>query len=151
MGWLRGAGLLVTGLAVGYLARRQSEGSPVGRDLQRRESGNVPTTFFASEGTMAQFFDSKYGKPFQSAALRTVKFVSDVRAGMNEKEAEIQQKLERQKRDLRPGSLDTWAESRPLEDPAVEALEGQALDADTSLRQERLARDRALGDDFFAG
>lgn len=156
MGWMKSAGLLLAGAAVGYLAKRNS-GPQVGKDLELLPRGGSLDKFFSHEGTMAQFFDSKYGKPLQNVALKTLKFVSDVKAGMEEKEAEIQQKLEEQKKDIRPGSLDTWAQDRGEPLGAQEALEYEpevidgsaSLDIHEQLRRNRLKRDKDLGDDFF--
>ena len=111
---------------------------------------------------MAKFFDSPIGKPLQPYALRAVEFAARVREGMQEKEMELNAKVERQKQDLRPGSLDTWdrqmssaeiestnrrlAERELIE---VEAEIASLEEAQKRAREQRIARDRQLGDGFF--
>lgn len=157
MSWMKNLTLIAAGAAAGYLASRRQL-SNTGTDVEVKPDSGTLDNFLSAESTMAQFFDSKYGKPFQKAALRSLKFMSDVKAGMNEKEAEIQQKLEEQKKDIRPGSLDTWSR-RPdstLQDHEPEVIEQTQLievessaDIHEQLRQNRLKRDKDLGEDFF--
>ena len=75
---------------------------------------------------------------------------------------ELNAKVERQKQDLRPGSLDTWdrqmssteiestnrrlAERELIE---VEAEIASLEEAQKRAREQRIARDRQLGDGFF--
>lgn len=153
MGWLKNVGLIAAGAAAGYLASRRSD-QQRSKDLVQRPDGGTLDSFLAPEGTMAQFFDSKYGQPFQKAAVRTLKFMADVKSGMNEKEAEYKQKLEDQKKDLRPGSLDTW--DRPSDaEHRIEADDSEVIEIESvpdiheQLRQNRLRRDKDLGEDFF--
>ena len=109
MGLLRSALLLGAGAAVGYFASRRAASEPAqrtpGSALLMREHGELALN---PESQMGKFFDSPIGKPLQPYALRAVEFAARVREGMQEKEMELNAKVERQKQDLRPGSLDTW-------------------------------------------
>lgn len=164
MGLLRSALLLGAGAAVGYFAsRRATTSEPAqrtpGSALLMREHGELALN---PESQMGKFFDSPIGKPLQSYALRAVEFAARVREGMQEKEMELNAKVERQKQDLRPGSLDTWdrkmssteiestnrrlAERELIE---VEAEIASLEEAQKRAREQRIARDRQLGDGFF--
>ncbi|QXW98457.1 peptide chain release factor 4 [Rothia mucilaginosa] len=164
MGLLRSALLLGAGAAVGYFAsRRAATSEPAqrtpGSALLMREHGELALN---PESQMGKFFDSPIGKPLQPYALRAVEFAARVREGMQEKEMELNAKVERQKQDLRPGSLDTWdrqmssaeiestnrrlAERELIE---VEAEIASLEEAQKRAREQRIARDRQLGDGFF--
>ena len=163
MGLLRSALLLGAGAAVGYFASRRAASEPAqripGSALLKREHGELALN---PESQMGKFFDSPIGKPLQPYALRAVEFAARVREGMQEKEMELNAKVERQKQDLRPGSLDTWdrqmsaaevestnrrlAERELIE---VEAEIASLEEAQKRAREQRIARDRQLGDDFF--
>ena len=115
------------------------------------------------ESQMGKFFDSPIGKPLQPYALRAVEFAARVREGMQEKEMELNAKVERQKQDLRPGSLDTW--DRQMSSAEIESTNRRLaerelieVEAETAMhyegrsgraREQRIARDRQLGDGFF--
>lgn len=163
MGLLRSALLLGAGAAVGYFASRRAASEPAqrtpGSALLMREHGELALN---PESQMGKFFDSPIGKPLQPYALRAVEFAARVREGMREKEMELNAKVERQKQDLRPGSLDTWdrqmssaeiestnrrlAERELIE---VEAEIASLEEAQKRARAQRINRDRQLGDGFF--
>ncbi len=108
---------------------------------------------------MGKFFDSPVGKPLQPYALKAVEFAARVREGMQEKEAELHAKVERQKQDIRPGSIDTWGRQMSEQEIASTnraAAERELLDVESriaateeELRSARIQRDRELGEDFF--
>ena len=108
---------------------------------------------------MGKFFDSPVGKPLQPYALKAVEFAARVREGMQEKEAELHAKVERQKQDIRPGSIDTWDRQMSEQEIASTnraAAEQELLDVESriaateeELRSARIQRDRELGEDFF--
>ena len=160
MGLLRSALLLGAGAAVGYFASRRSASEPAqrtpGSALLMREHGELALN---PESQMGKFFDSPIGKPLQPYALRAVEFAARVREGMQEKEMELNAKVERQKQDLRPGSLDTWDRQMSEQEIASAnraAAERELLDVESriaateeELRSARIQRDRELGEDFF--
>ena len=162
MGILRSALLLGAGAAVGYLASRRAayvKANPSSASLIKYQSGALELN---PESQMGKFFESPIGKPLQPYALRAVEFAARVREGMQEKEMELNAKVERQKQDLRPGSLDTWdrqmssaeiestnrrlAERELIE---VEAEIASLEEAQKRAREQRIVRDRQLGDGFF--
>ncbi|WP_314099124.1 peptide chain release factor 4 [Rothia mucilaginosa] len=159
MGLLRSALLLGAGAAVGYFASRRAASEPAqrtpGSALLMREHGELALN---PESQMGKFFDSPIGKPLQPYALRAVEFAARVREGMQEKEMELNAKVERQKQDLRPGSLDTWergmstteieAANRRIAEHELIEVESQIASLEKA-REQRIARDRELGDDFF--
>lgn len=159
MGLLRSALLLGAGAAVGYFASRRATSEPAqrtpGSALLMREHGELALN---PESQMGKFFDSPIGKPLQPYALRAVEFAARVREGMQEKEMELNAKVERQKQDLRPGSLDTWergmstteieAANRRIAEHELIEVESQIASLEKA-REQRIARDRELGDDFF--
>lgn len=105
---------------------------------------------------MAQFFDSKYGAPFKGAALKAMSFAATVKAGMDEKEAELKDRFDAQTKDARPGSLDTWQQGSDHQLASDQVIESEALPPAGSLAEReadirrRLERDANLGKDFFA-
>ena len=160
MGILRSALLLGAGAAVGYLASRRATASESaqrtpGSALLMREHGELALN---PESQMGKFFDSSLGKPLQPYALRAVEFAARVRQGMQEKEAELHAKVERQKQDARPGSLDLWdRDMSPNEASELRraVAERELIEVESEIahleeaRQARLRRDRELGEDFF--
>lgn len=162
MGLLRSVLLLGAGAAAGYLASRRASSSskpaqrtPGSAALLQREHGELALN---PESQMAKFFDSPLGKPLQPYALKAVEFAARVREGMQEKEMELNAKVERQKQDLRPGSLDTW--ERNMSSTEIEAAnrriaERELIEVESQIaslekaREQRIARDRELGDGFF--
>lgn len=156
MGLLKNVLLIAGGAAAGYLASRSRTSAPASTDLE--VSANHPLQRFTAEGsTMAQFFDSKYGAPFKDAALKAIGFAATVKAGMDEKEAELKDRFDAQTKDDRPGSLDTWqqdSEPQHLEgDQLIESVAlppaGNLAEQEADIRR-RLERDAELGKDFFA-
>lgn len=160
MGLLRSVLLLGAGAAAGYLASRRASSSESaqrtpGSALLKREHGELALN---PESQMGKFFDSPIGKPLQPYALKAVEFAARVREGMQEKEMELNAKVERQKQDLRPGSLDTWergmstteieAANRHIAEHELIEVESQIASLEKA-REQRIARDRELGDDFF--
>lgn len=156
MGLLKNVLLIAGGAAAGYLATRTRTSAPASTDLE--VSANHPLQRFTAEGsTMAQFFDSKYGAPFKGAALKAISFAATVKAGMDEKEAELKDRFDAQTKDARPGSLDTWQQgSEPPQPVGSQLIESEALPPASSLEEReaeirrRLERDAQLGKDFFA-
>ena len=158
MGILRSALLLGTGAAVGYLASRRAayvKANPSSASLIKYQSGALELN---PESQMGKFFDSSLGKPLQPYALRAVEFAARVRQGMQEKEAELHAKVERQKQDARPGSLDLWdRDMSPNEASELRraVAERELIEVESEIahleeaRQARLRRDRELGEDFF--
>ena len=158
MGILRSALLLGAGAAVGYLASRRAayvKANPSSASLIKYESGALELN---PESQMGKFFDSSLGKPLQPYALRAVEFAARVRQGMQEKEAELHAKVERQKQDARPGSLDLWdRDMSPNEASELRraVAERELIEVESEIahleeaRQARLHRDRELGEDFF--
>lgn len=164
MGLLRSALLLGAGAAVGYFASKRATASEPaqrtpGSALLMREHGELALN---PESQMGKFFDSPIGKPLQPYALRAVEFAARVREGMQEKEMELNAKVERQKQDLRPGSLDTWerkmssteieSTNRRLAEREIIEVEAEIAsleEAQKRAREQRIARDRQLGDGFF--
>ena len=97
MGLLRSVLLLGAGAAAGYLASRRASSSESaqrtpGSALLKREHGELALN---PESQMAKFFDSPLGKPLQPYALKAVEFAARVREGMQEKEMELNAKVER--------------------------------------------------------
>ncbi|WP_237193840.1 peptide chain release factor 4 [Rothia nasimurium] len=156
MGLLKNLLLIAGGAAAGYLATRSTSAAPASTDLE--VSTNHPLQKFTAEGsTMAQFFDSKYGAPFKGAALKAMSFAATVKAGMDEKEAELKDRFDSQTKDARPGSLDTWQQgSEHHQLTSDQVIESEALPPTGSLAEReadirrRLERDAELGKDFFA-
>ena len=158
MGILRSALLLGAGAAVGYLASRRAayvKANPSSASLIKYQSGALELN---PESQMGKFFDSPIGKPLQPYALRAVEFAARVRQGMQEKEAELHAKVERQKQDARPGSLDLWdRDMSPNEASELRraVAERELIEVESEIahleeaRQARLRRDRELGEDFF--
>ncbi|MDO4884157.1 MAG: peptide chain release factor 4 [Rothia sp. (in: high G+C Gram-positive bacteria)] len=158
MGILRSALLLGAGAAVGYLASRRAayvKANPSSASLIKYQSGALELN---PESQMGKFFDSSLGKPLQPYALRAVEFAARVRQGMQEKEAELHAKVERQKQDARPGSLDLWdRDMSPNEASELRraVAERELIEVESEIahleeaRQARLHRDRELGEDFF--
>ena len=158
MGILRSALLLGAGAAVGYLASRRAayvKANPSSASLIQYQSGALELN---PESQMGKFFDSSLGKPLQPYALRAVEFAARVRQGMQEKEAELHAKVERQKQDARPGSLDLWdRDMSPNEASELRraVAERELIEVESEIahleeaRQARLRRDRELGEDFF--
>lgn len=158
MGILRSALLLGAGAAVGYLASRRAayvKANPSSASLIKYQSGALELN---PESQMGKFFDSSLGKPLQPYALRAVEFAARVRQGMQEKEAELHAKVERQKQDARPGSLDLWGrDMSPNEASELRraVAERELIEVESEIahleeaRQARLRRDRELGEDFF--
>ena len=164
MGLLRSALLLGAGAAVGYFAsRRANNTQPAqrtpGTALLQREHGALALN---PESQMGKFFDSPIGKPLQPYALKAVEFAARVREGMQEKEMELNARVERQRQDIRPGSLDTWergispseveATNRRLAERELIEVEAEIAsleEAQKRAQQRRIARDRELGDRFF--
>ena len=158
MGILRSALLLGAGAAVGYLASRRAayvKANPSSASLIKYQSGALELN---PESQMGKFFDSSLGKPLQPYALRAVEFAARVRQGMQEKEAELHAKVERQKQDARPGSLDLWdRDMSPNEASELRraVAERELIEVESEkahleeARQARLRRDRELGEDFF--
>lgn len=158
MGILRSALLLGAGAAVGYLASRRAayvKANPSSASLIKYQSGALELN---PESQMGKFFDSSLGKPLQPYALRAVEFAARVRQGMQEKEAELHAKVERQKQDARPGSLDLWdRDMSPNEASELRraVAKRELIEVESEIahleeaRQARLRRDRELGEDFF--
>ena len=158
MGILRSALLLGAGAAVGYLASRRAayvKANPSSASLIKYQSGALELN---PESQMGKFFDSSLGKPLQPYALRAVEFAARVRHGMQEKAAELHAKVERQKQDARPGSLDLWdRDMSPNEASELRraVAERELIEVESEIahleeaRQARLRRDRELGEDFF--
>ena len=158
MGILRSALLLGAGAAVGYLASRRAayvKANPSSASLIKYQSGALELN---PESQMGKFVDSSLGKPLQPYALRAVEFAARVRQGMQEKEAELHAKVERQKQDARPGSLDLWdRDMSPNEASELRraVAERELIEVESEIahleeaRQARLRRDRELGEDFF--
>lgn len=158
MGILRSALLLGAGAAVGYLASRRAayvKANPSSASLIKYQSGALELN---PESQMGKFFDSSLGKPLQPYALWAVEFAARVRQGMQEKEAELHAKVERQKQDARPGSLDLWdRDMSPNEASELRraVAERELIEVESEIahleeaRQARLRRDRELGEDFF--
>ena len=158
MGILRSALLLGAGAAVGYLASRRAayvKANPSSASLIKYQSGALELN---PESQMGKFFDSSLGKPLQPYAPRAVEFAARVRQGMQEKEAELHAKVERQKQDARPGSLDLWdRDMSPNEASELRraVAERELIEVESEIahleeaRQARLRRDRELGEDFF--
>lgn len=148
MGFWKNALLIVGGAAAGYIAsRRASNSTEQGSDLTLRTSSNL-STWTGEDGTVAKFFDSKYGAPLKGPALSVLRFAANVKAGMDEKEAELKQKFEDQPKDIRPGSLDTWDSDYKPRRLATSA--GDSLQSREDEIRRRLERDAELGKDFFA-
>lgn len=160
MGMFRALALIAGGAVAGYITsqaqktRPQSSTDLVSRATSGRE---VMSTM---EGTMAKFFDSTVGKKLQPYALKTVEFAANVKKGMNEREAELKQRFETQKKDLRPGSLDTWdrpldnklhsTESSPAQQSSAPTVDAHVIESvEISGTQTRIERDAKLGDKFF--
>lgn len=155
MGLLKNLLLVAGGAAAGYLATRPRPAQTSTGELELKAKSTLER-FTSEGGTMAQFFDSAYGRPFKATALKALKFAATVKSGMDEKEAELKTRYENQTKDVRPGSLDTWQQDLPQGQPE-RYLVLEALPGDTTSSQqreadfkERLARDQALGKDFFA-
>ncbi|WP_421084150.1 peptide chain release factor 4 [Rothia nasimurium] len=154
MGLMKNLLLIAGGAAAGYLATR-AKGQTSSQDLELKTKAPLQN-YLQEGGPVANFFDSPYGQPLKATALRAISFAAAVKAGMDEKEAELKDKLDRQTRDPRPGSLDTWdsqeiSQSRTQDVPAY-SLEGQTLDSpeNQTPTDRRIARDAELGKDFFA-
>ncbi len=107
MGLFRSVLLVGAGAAVGYFASKRASASPEKKTgaLVQYQQGTLALN---PESQVGKFFDSPVGKPLQPYALKAVEFAARVREGMQEKEAELHAKVERQKQDIRPGSIDTW-------------------------------------------
>lgn len=156
MGLLKNLTLIAGGAALGYLAKRATTAQETSTDLE--VSTRNPLQKFTAEGsTMAQFFDSKYGAPFKGAALKAISFAAAVKAGMDEKEAELKDRFAAQTQDPRPGSLDSWQQGSEHHQLASDqVIESEALPPAGSLAEReadigrRLERDADLGKDFFA-
>lgn len=146
MSLLKNLALIAGGVAAGYLASRASNTAEPGQAIDIKHT--APLQKILSEGgTMAQFFDSKYGAPFKHTALKALNFAAAVKAGMDEKEAELKERLDRQARDTRPGSLDSWQTDQRQSPITHEVIESETLpELD---KESRLQRDAALGKDFF--
>lgn len=158
MGILRSALLLGAGAAVGYFASQRAtrnQEKPSSSALIKHSSGVLSLN---PESQVGKFFDSSLGNPLQPYALRAVEFAARVREGMREKEAELHAKVERQKNDIRPGSLDLWdRQISPNEASELRraAAERELIDVEEEIasledaRAARLRRDRELGEEFF--
>lgn len=145
MSFLKNIVLIAGGAAAGYLASRVAKTPVAGSDIELKRS--APLQKFLSEGgTMAQFFDSKYGTPFKHTALKALRFAATVKAGMDEKEAELKERFDRQTQDARPGSLDNWQTEQEHRD-SQDVIESEAFPELDS--EHRIRRDAALGKDFF--
>ena len=119
MGFWGRAGLLALGAAAGYLGSRRGQVAEDvrklagrGQELVRRTTGDQrlaqrPGTD-ARGGIMDRLWDSPAARPVKAGMLKAMRFAANVRAGMQEKEQELNQRYADQKQDLRPGSLDTW-------------------------------------------
>lgn len=148
MGFWKNALLIAGGAAAGYLAsRRTGNSTEQGNSLTLRANSALSTQARKDE-TLAKFFDSKYGAPLKGTALSVLRFAANVKAGMNEKEAELKQKFEDQPKDPRPGSLDTWdSDYKPRR--LATSPEDSLPSREDQIRR-RLERDTELGKDFFA-
>lgn len=145
MSFLKNVVLIAGGVAAGYFASRATTSSQTGSEVELKQS--APLQKVLSEGgTMAQFFDSKYGAPFKHTALKALNFAATVKAGMDEKEAELKERFDRQAQDPRPGSLDNWQTGEQHRE-RHDVIESEALPELETER--RLRRDAALGKDFF--
>lgn len=158
MSFWKNALLIAGGAAAGYLASRSQEKvSSQSAELTLR-SERALQNFVGKDAAVAQFFDSKYGAPFKVSALSLVRFAANVKAGMDEKEAELKQRFEEQKQETCPGSIDTWEQgqgsNRRIEtygsDSVLEGSLSQAPETEADARKRRLARDADLGTDFFS-
>lgn len=145
MGFWKNALLIAGGVAAGYIASRASQPQGASDELALRRSSTL-TSFTGEDGSMAKFFDSKYGAPLKRPALGVLRFAANVKAGMDEKEAELKQKFEDQPKDIRPGSLDTW--DAPYQ-PRLPSAPSGLQEREEEIRR-RLERDAELGKDFFA-
>ncbi|WP_237223923.1 hypothetical protein [Rothia nasisuis] len=154
MGLLKNVLLITGGAAAGFLATRTRVAKPARTDLEVRTKTTLER-FTSEGGTMARFFDSTYGAPFKNAALKALGFAATVKAGMDEKEAELKNRFDAQTQDVRPGSLDTWQQLPPDNSPTG-VMDSDALPSAVSREgreaevRKRLARDAELGKDFFA-
>ena len=154
MGLFRSVLLVGAGAAVGYFASKRANASAEKKTgaLVQYQQGTLALN---PESQMGKFFDSPVGKPLQPYALKAVEFAARVR----EKEAELHAKVERQKQDIRPGSIDTWDRQMSEQEIASTnraAAERELLDVESriaateeELRAARIQRDRELGEDFF--
>lgn len=144
MSWWSKAGLLLAGAAAGYVASKrggqivQTAQELVVRDpmqVEKRDEGH---------GTVSRIWFSGAMTPVRQGALKALKFTATVKQGMAEREEELTQKYANQKKDIRPGSLDTW--DRPLESRPVDAevTEPQASAQEAESLEE-------LPPDFFLG
>ncbi|MDO4251925.1 MAG: peptide chain release factor 4 [Rothia sp. (in: high G+C Gram-positive bacteria)] len=137
--------LVVGGASIGYLASRFSRPS---QQLQLRMSDTAKKIKPVDQGeqAVAKFFNTPLGATLQPVVLRALKFAAAVKSGMDEKEAELKERFEKQKEDMRPGSLDTW--DRPLASSSSDQ-DREELDRNQQAVAARIARDKELGDDFF--
>jgi len=158
LGLFRSVLLVGAGAAVGYFASKRANASAEKKTgaLVQYQQGTLALN---PESQVGKFFDSPVGKPLQPYALKAVEFAARVREGMQEKEAELHAKVERQKQDIRPGSIDTWDRQMSEQEIASTnraAAERELLDVESriaateeELRSARIQRDRELGEDFF--
>lgn len=148
MGLLKNLSILALGAAAGFTASRIQRQSNLSTDIELKNQQELNRAL-PKDSSVARFFDSKYGKPFQSIAVSTIKFAATVKSGMQEKELEIQEKLERQKQDVRPGALDQWSVAEPTSHPTKIFKTSKQPSEIESPQSQRLERDRELGKDFF--
>lgn len=154
MGILRSALLIGAGAAIGYMASRRAarvKADPASAALIKYRSGALALN---PESQMGKFFDSPVGKPLQPYALRAVEFAARVREGMNEKEAELKAKVERQKQDERPGSLDAWErQMSPNEASELRraAAERELIEVESEIASLEKIRDRHLEQEKHPG
>ncbi|WP_129359591.1 MULTISPECIES: hypothetical protein [Micrococcaceae] len=156
MSWLSKAGLLLAGAAAGYVAsKRGGQIVHTAQELVVRDPMQVSKRD-GGEGTVDKIWSSPALTPVRNGALKALKFAATVKQGMAEREEQLTEKYANQKKDIRPGSLDTWdrprtaeAESRsgealPGEQGSSEVIEHSAPEASGSP-----ARDSDLPPDFF--
>lgn len=140
--------LIGGGLAAGYLAARTQQQPPApGQELERVSEQEKSLLLAGGDSPVARFFDSPLGQPFKGLALQALNFSAHVRAGMQEKEAELQERFEAQSKDPRPGSLDSWVTQRPDREEFQQVLDSS--DPDLAELARRVERDRELGPGFF--
>ncbi|MFW0108759.1 hypothetical protein ACN08Z_06510 [Rothia sp. P7181] len=147
MGFWKSAALLAGGAVAGYLAQRINQTTDVSQALAQRTSSELSSAS-GRKAQVARFFDSPWGQPLQKVVLKATQFAAQVKSGMQEHEAQLQQRFQEQKNEARPGSLDTWAVPENSDSAELTPHNTPSPLAGT---ERRVQRDRQLGEDFFEG
>ena len=143
-------GLILAGAAAGYFAsKRGGQVVHAAQELVVRDSMQVDKRS-NHQGAIDKIWASDFMGPVRRGALRGLKFAATVKQGMTEREDELNRRYANQKKDLRPGSLDTWGdtyntENLSVSEPTREEARPDVFDGEAPVR------DADLPPGFFTG